>query len=170
MQPASRRKREREERELTEYSLRRVCYLIDSRHGPQKTDTEIMHLFDECSTPFQVAFPPALLFSIFFTLMGWQLILTKVDKLKKQEAQELQKMMYEEALRHPTCYPQVLAVSGKENIAIPDLRASIVAASGIKMSFTPKSKILEKERRKLVEEQAAAHEEPPVKKAHRLVV
>jgi len=51
-------------------NLRRVFLLIDSRHGLKVNDLELMSMLDE-------------------TAVTYQLILTKIDKLKKGEAEKV---------------------------------------------------------------------------------
>lgn len=84
--------------------LRRVCVLIDSRHGIKKGDTEMMQMLDEAAVPYQ-------------------LILTKRDKMKHVREAEASI----EAVRglHPAMHPDVITTSAEKRIGIDDLREAL---------------------------------------------
>ncbi len=85
-------------------NLRRVCLLIDSRHGFKKNDEAIMELFDEAAVPFLV-------------------VLTKTDKIKAAEL-EARVAECEKALKkHPAAFPSVMATSSEKKHGLDELRA-----------------------------------------------
>lgn len=90
--------------------LRRVFLLIDARHGIKANDIEIMEMLDECAVPYQ-------------------LVLTKIDKIKSAGAQKV-KHITETALRtHPAALPTVIATSSEKRIGISELREAIFSAA-----------------------------------------
>jgi len=89
-------------------SLRRVVLLIDSRRGPMPTDIEVMDLLDRAA-------------------VSYQLVLTKVDKLKSGELKDIEAQTKGEAGRHTAAYPELLATSAETGSGIPELRASLAA-------------------------------------------
>ncbi len=84
--------------------LRRVCVLIDSRHGIKPNDVELMKMLDDAAVPYQ-------------------LILTKSDKKKTLKAEEAGI----EAIRqnHPAMHPEVLMTSSEKRIGIEELRKAL---------------------------------------------
>lgn len=87
-------------------TLERSYVLIDSRVGIKENDKEIMKLFDK-------------------TAVSYQIILTKIDKVGKQQLAEL--ISYIETIlgKHPAAHPKVMATSAEKNIGISELRAEI---------------------------------------------
>jgi GTP-binding protein len=86
--------------------LRRVCVMIDSRHGIKENDNEILKLLDDAAVPYQV-------------------ILTKIDKIK---AVELDKRMAEtvaKLIKHPAAHPEVIASSAEKGIGLDQIRAGL---------------------------------------------
>jgi len=87
-------------------SLRRVFLLIDSRHGVKDSDLELMGMLDE-------------------TAVTYQLVLTKVDKLKKGELEKvLSKTMLVIANR-PAAFPEIICTSSEKKRGLDELRAEI---------------------------------------------
>lgn len=84
--------------------LRRVCVLIDSRHGLKPGDREMMAMLDEAAVPYQ-------------------LVLTKRDKVKTVR----DVLAGIEAARgnHPALHPDVLSTSAEKRIGIDELRAAL---------------------------------------------
>jgi len=85
-------------------NLRRVCLLIDSRHGFKPNDTPIMDLFDEAAVPFLV-------------------VLTKTDKIRPSELESLIKACEAKVKKHPAAFPNVMATSSENYAGIDKLRA-----------------------------------------------
>jgi GTP-binding protein len=80
-------------------NLRRVCLLIDSRHGLKPNDIEIMELLDESAVPYQIVY-------------------TKMDKTKEPPIPALSKP-------HAAMMKEVFHTSSSEKIGIDELRAEL---------------------------------------------
>jgi GTP-binding protein len=59
--------------------------------------------------------------------VSYQLVLTKVDKLKSAELQGVEAQTKAESERHTAAYPELLATSAETGTGIADLRASLAA-------------------------------------------
>lgn len=93
-------------------NLARLLLLIDARHGPVKTDIEVMDLLDK-------------------TAVGYQLVLTKLDKLKPNEvAQRLAETRLAIAKR-PAAHPVFLPTSAEKGWGLAELRAAIATLPGL---------------------------------------
>ena len=84
--------------------LRRLCLLIDARHGVKPVDTEIMDLLEESAVVFQV-------------------VLTKADKAKNLAALIAETQKTVAAYRAGA--PLVLATSYRQSCGIAELRAEL---------------------------------------------
>jgi GTP-binding protein len=89
-------------------SLRRVVLLIDSRRAPLPQDIEVMDLLDKAA-------------------VSYQLVLTKIDKLRATELKGVEAETKAEADRHTAAYPELLATSAETGAGIAELRASLAA-------------------------------------------
>jgi GTP-binding protein len=87
-------------------SLRRVCLLIDGRHGIKDKDIEMMKMLDETAVQYQV-------------------ILTKLDKVKKAEQEQTTAAVTTALKKHPAAFPEPHWTSSIKNIGIEELRASL---------------------------------------------
>ena len=87
-------------------TLRRVFLLIDSRHGAKPVDDEIMALLDTAAVPFQA-------------------VLTKTDKPKSTELENVLTRTREVLAKHPAAYPQIILTSSERGAGLPTLRAAI---------------------------------------------
>ena len=87
-------------------SLRRVFLLIDSRRGIGKPDEEVMEMLDSSAVIYQV-------------------VLTKIDKLKKGEAEVLKAKTEAQLKTHGAAHPVVMLTSSEKGWGIPELRAEI---------------------------------------------
>lgn len=88
-------------------TLARVLLLIDARHGPKANDQEIMDLLDEAAVTYQV-------------------VLTKIDKIKPQAIPKVIEATIKILAKHPAAFPEVLATSSDDGTGIGELRATIV--------------------------------------------
>lgn len=88
--------------------LRRVCLLVDARHGIKESDIEMMHLLDK-------------------TAVTYQIILTKADKLKKGEDEIRLEETRLALAKHPAAHPSVLLTSAVEREGIEALRMEVAA-------------------------------------------
>jgi GTP-binding protein len=91
-------------------TLRRVLVLVDSRHGLKAVDREIMDLMDRSA-------------------VGYQLVLTKVDKIRPTERVATAAAVEEEARRHAAAHPAVLQTSSETREGIAALRAAVLGAA-----------------------------------------
>jgi len=89
-------------------SLRRVCLLVDSRHGLKPVDLEAMAVLDEAAVSYQV-------------------VLTKSDEPKPAELAAIRGATEREIAKRPAAHPQVLATSAREGTGIAELRAALAA-------------------------------------------
>jgi len=87
-------------------NLRRIMLLIDSRHGLKENDREIMTMLDEAA-------------------VNYQLVLTKLDKLKVVEREKIQKKTQEDAKKFIACHPTILATSSEKGWGLAEVRAEI---------------------------------------------
>lgn len=88
--------------------LRRVCLLIDSRHGLKQVDNEIMDLLDEAA-------------------VNYQIVLTKTDKIKESALSQLLTATVKQIARRPAAHPVVRATSSEKGDGIDLLRAELAA-------------------------------------------
>jgi GTP-binding protein len=88
--------------------LRRAILLIDSRRGLLKNDIEAMELLDRAA-------------------VSYQLVLTKVDKLKPNELDTVESRVAAESARHGAAHPELIATSSVSGHGIPELRAELAA-------------------------------------------
>ena len=87
-------------------SLRRVFLLIDSRHGIKNNDLELMAMLDE-------------------TAVTYQIVLTKVDKLKKGELDKVYVKTSAIIAKRPAAFPELVATSSEKKNGLDLLRAEI---------------------------------------------
>ncbi|HLG47163.1 MAG TPA: ribosome biogenesis GTP-binding protein YihA/YsxC [Reyranella sp.] len=88
-------------------TLKRVCLLIDSRHGVKDTDRETMKNLDAAA-------------------VSYQLLLTKTDHLKPAQIPKAIAAAEAVARKHGAAHPQVLPTSSETGFGIPQLRAEIM--------------------------------------------
>src|SRR3954451_25410610 len=88
-------------------TLKRVCLLIDSRHGVKQTDRETMKNLDSAA-------------------VSYQLLLTKTDHLKAAQIPKAVAAAEAVARQHGAAHPQVLPTSSETGFGIPELRAEIL--------------------------------------------
>ena len=87
-------------------SLRRVYVLIDSRHGLKANDMLTLNLLDE-------------------TAVSYQIVLTKVDKLKTGELARVKAATEVAIAKRPAAFPIVIATSSETGEGMDLLRAEI---------------------------------------------
>ena len=80
--------------------------LIDARHGAKVVDEEIMSLLDSSAVTFQV-------------------VMTKVDKLKGKDLTDSLNKTRAALNKHPTAFPELILTSSEKGDGIPTLRAII---------------------------------------------
>lgn len=86
--------------------LRRVCVLVDGRHGVKESDEAMMDLLDEAA-------------------VSYQLVLTKLDKVPASEIDTVTSAAASALTRHAAAHPHVVATSAKDAKGIVELRAQL---------------------------------------------
>lgn len=87
--------------------LKRVFMLIDSRHGIKSNDIEIMQMLDRSAVSYQI-------------------VLTKLDKVHKNEQQKLFDDTSEKLVKRPAAHPFILATSSAKGWGMGELRAEMM--------------------------------------------
>jgi len=87
-------------------SLRRVCLLIDSRHGIKEPDRPVLQLCDMAGLSYQV-------------------VLTKVDKLGATALAGVAEAVCAELARHSAAHPELHLTSAQKGLGIAALRATL---------------------------------------------
>jgi len=87
-------------------TLRRVFVLIDARHGAKAVDEEIMSLLDSAAVTFQV-------------------VMTKVDKLRGSALEASLDKTRAVLARHPAAFPELILTSSEKGDGIKTLRAVV---------------------------------------------
>ena len=88
--------------------LRRLCLLVDARHGLKETDHATMATLDEAA-------------------VSYQLVLTKADKARAAALEEVRGEILQEARQHPASHPQQPVTSALDKQGIAALRAELAA-------------------------------------------
>jgi GTP-binding protein len=88
--------------------LRRVCLLIDARHGIKATDNQVMKLLDQAAVVYQV-------------------VLTKCDKVKKAPLQARQKEVSTTLAGHTAAHSEIIVTSARKGHGIAELRAALTS-------------------------------------------
>ncbi|MDB5420138.1 MAG: YihA family ribosome biosis GTP-binding protein, partial [Brevundimonas sp.] len=63
--------------------------------------------------------------------VSYQIILTKADKLKKGEAEEVQAATLKAISKRPAAFPAVIVTSAEKGLGMPELRAEIMRTTGV---------------------------------------
>ncbi|OFX06208.1 MAG: YihA family ribosome biogenesis GTP-binding protein [Alphaproteobacteria bacterium RIFCSPHIGHO2_12_FULL_63_12] len=87
-------------------TLRRVCLLVDSRHGLKEIDGEVMTMLDKSA-------------------VNYQIVLTKADKVKPTEAEATVAAVEDAIRRRPAAHPSVLLTSAETGAGLGELRAEL---------------------------------------------
>ena len=91
-------------------TLKRVCLLIDSRHGMKDSDRETMKNLDAAA-------------------VSYQLVLTKTDHLREADIPRAVAAAEAVARKHGAAHPKVLPTSSQTGFGIAELRAEIAAVA-----------------------------------------
>ena len=89
--------------------LKRALVLVDSRHGLKEIDREVMKMLDEAAVSYHV-------------------VLTKADKIKASELQEVERRTAEEVLKRPAAHPDTITTSSETGLGIDRLRRAVLEA------------------------------------------
>jgi GTP-binding protein len=87
-------------------SLRRVCLLIDARHGIKEPDRPILQMLDQAGVSYQV-------------------VLTKTDKLREAELIAAAERVAGELAAHTAAHPEIHLTSAEKQHGISGLRATL---------------------------------------------
>ncbi len=87
--------------------LKRALVLIDSRHGIKDVDRDVMDMLDAAA-------------------VSYRLILTKADKIKATELEDVAAKTVEEVRKRPAAFPDVIETSSEKGLGIPELRAAVM--------------------------------------------
>ncbi|MEP5759180.1 MAG: ribosome biogenesis GTP-binding protein YihA/YsxC [Litoreibacter sp.] len=87
-------------------NLRRVFVLIDARHGVKKVDEDILFRLNKSAVTFQV-------------------VLTKIDKIKPQERDKVLAQVSQALSKHPAAFPEIVLTSSEKGDGIATLRSII---------------------------------------------
>jgi GTP-binding protein len=91
-------------------TLRRVCLLIDSRVGIKDLDREMMDMLDSAAVMYQI-------------------VLTKVDKLKNNDLKILITKTTDELTKRSAAFPTLAVTSSNKLTGIKELRAGLASLS-----------------------------------------
>ena len=90
--------------------LKRALVLIDSRHGLKPPDRDMMQMLDDAA-------------------VGYQLVLTKADKVKPTALAATLDEIAAEAAKHPAAHPAIFTTSSETGSGIAELRTAIAGAA-----------------------------------------
>jgi GTP-binding protein len=88
--------------------LRRVCLLIDSRHGIKEADYPLMHMLDDAGVSYQI-------------------VLTKTDQVGANELALIAEQTRIEMTAHAAAYPEICLTSALKRRGIAALRATLAS-------------------------------------------
>ncbi len=86
--------------------LRRLCVLIDARHGLKVSDRQVMDMLDESAVVYQI-------------------VLTKTDKVKAADRAMRREEITAEIRKRAAANPEIMATSAVKGVGIPELRAAL---------------------------------------------
>lgn len=84
-------------------NLKRLCLLIDARHGIKDNDREFMHKLHVYAVPFVT-------------------VITKTDKIKKAELDDVKASVETEIKKIGPAWPKAFATSSEKGVGIDELR------------------------------------------------
>ena len=90
-------------------TLKRVYVLIDARHGIKANDDEVLRLLDKAAVSYQI-------------------VLTKVDKIKAAGLAPLVAETLDKIRKRPAAFPGVVATSSEKGEGLEELRDAIALA------------------------------------------
>jgi GTP-binding protein len=86
--------------------LRRLCVLIDARHGLKVSDRQVMDMLDESAVVYQI-------------------VLTKADKVKAGDLAKRREEITVEIRKRAAANPEIMATSAVKGVGITELRAAL---------------------------------------------
>jgi GTP-binding protein len=90
--------------------LKRALVLVDARHGLKEVDREMMEMLDRAA-------------------VNYQLVLTKVDKVKPTELAKTLEAVADEARKHAAAHPGIFTTSSETGSGIAELRTAVLEAA-----------------------------------------
>ena len=90
--------------------LKRALVLVDSRHGLKDIDREVMKMLDDAA-------------------VGYRIVLTKADKVKATDLAEVERLVSDQARRHPAAHPEVITTSVETGLGMEMLREAVIEAA-----------------------------------------
>ena len=90
--------------------LKRAFLLIDSRHGLKPVDRDLMTMLDEAA-------------------VGYQLVLTKADKVKPTALETILQATATQAATHAAAHPKLIPTSSETGAGIAELRTAVDEAA-----------------------------------------
>lgn len=91
--------------------LKRTLVLIDSRHGIKDVDRDVFEMLDNAATSYRI-------------------VLTKTDKIKATELDDVYAAVGEEVRKRPAAHPDVISTSSEKGMGIAELRAAVIESIG----------------------------------------
>ena len=92
--------------------LKRALVLVDSRHGLKDVDREVMKMLDDAA-------------------VNYHLVLTKADKIKASELEDVTGATEAEARTHSAAHPEIIVTSSETGLGIERLRRAVVEAAAL---------------------------------------
>ncbi|MEL6112316.1 MAG: ribosome biogenesis GTP-binding protein YihA/YsxC [Pseudomonadota bacterium] len=89
-------------------ALRRVCLLVDARHGLKASDLEIADLLDKSA-------------------VNYQIVLTKTDKVKPTDLEKTCAATRRAIAKRPAAHPDLMPTSSQTGAGLPELRMALAA-------------------------------------------
>lgn len=89
-------------------TLRCVFILIDARHGLKDSDIELMKMLDEAAVQYRI-------------------ILTKTDKVKREELEKCEAKITATLKTHAAAFPEILPTSAEKGAGLPVCRAVLAS-------------------------------------------
>lgn len=99
-------------------NLKRVYLLIDARHGLKKVDNEALAALD-------------------LAAVSYQIVLTKADKIKPHEVEQVREATLKAVAKRPAAFPRVLATSSEKGTGMPELRVEVARACELDLLAPP---------------------------------
>lgn len=85
-------------------NLKRLCLLVDARHGFKQSDHELMDMLDEAGVAYQI-------------------VLTKIDKVKKAHLESTAETVEQQIKKRAAAHPFLFRTSSQTGAGVPELRA-----------------------------------------------
>ncbi|MEL6789036.1 MAG: ribosome biogenesis GTP-binding protein YihA/YsxC [Pseudomonadota bacterium] len=92
-------------------ALRRVCLLVDARHGLKPSDLEIADLLDKSA-------------------VNYQIVLTKTDKVKPTDLEKTCEATRLAIIKRPAAHPVLMPTSSETGAGLPELRMELATLVG----------------------------------------